>query len=177
MLPQLSSLFLADATQLQEVFRHSSGDNVMNEMEIVLPNLTEITLSNLTNFVDICHGCKLHADKLLQLHIYDCPKTASSLRKIKRKLQKEAGLGDGEDSHYLELKNDENEAAAEDDEDSPIYEYPTSSKTDYVKDPSVPNLAWDKGKTKFVVDKDEEAAAEDDEDSYFGTELLTKLNI
>ena len=82
MLPQLSSLFLRGATQLQEVFRHSRGDNIMNKMEIVLPNLTKISLSGLPNFVDICHGCKLHAVKLLHLRIYNCPNTAPSLRKI-----------------------------------------------------------------------------------------------
>lgn len=126
MLPQLRSLSLLQASELQEVFRHSSGDNVMNEMEIVLPNLTEISLSHLPNFVDICQGCKLHADKLLQLYIYDCPKTASSLRKIK----------------------DETEEVVKEDEDSQFRS--TSSISGYVKDPSVPNLAWDKGKTKYI---------------------------
>ncbi|PNX73534.1 disease resistance (CC-NBS-LRR class) family protein, partial [Trifolium pratense] len=82
MLPQLSTLHLSNATQLQEVFRHSQGDGVMSEMEIVLPNLTEITLLNLPNFVDICHGCKLHAVEVQKLSISNCPKTASSLRII-----------------------------------------------------------------------------------------------
>jgi hypothetical protein len=59
MLPQLISLRLSKATQLREVFRHSQGDGVINELEIVLPNLTEITLLNLPNFLDICHGCNL----------------------------------------------------------------------------------------------------------------------
>jgi hypothetical protein len=36
----------------KEVFRYSQGDGVMNESEIVLPNLTKITLVNLPNFVD-----------------------------------------------------------------------------------------------------------------------------
>jgi hypothetical protein len=82
MLPQLSILDLSRATQLQEVFRHGQGDGVMNQKEIVLPNLTEITFSELPNFVDICHGCKLHAVKLIKLRISNCPKTASSLRII-----------------------------------------------------------------------------------------------
>ncbi|KAK2441175.1 disease resistance protein [Trifolium repens] len=82
MLPQLSTLYLSDATQLQEVFRHSQGDGVMNELDIVLPNLTEITLLNLPNFVDICHGSKLDAVKLQIISISNCPKTASSLNKI-----------------------------------------------------------------------------------------------
>ncbi|KAK2441202.1 disease resistance protein [Trifolium repens] len=82
MLPQLSILSLSRATQLQEVFRHGQGDGVMNQKEIVLPNLTEITLSKLPNFVGICHGCKLHAVKLIKLRISNCPKTASSLRII-----------------------------------------------------------------------------------------------
>jgi hypothetical protein len=82
MLPQLSLLDLSDATQLQEVFRHSREDDIMNQKKIVLPNLEEITLYELPNFVDICHGCKLHAVKLLKLHIYECPKTSPSLRQI-----------------------------------------------------------------------------------------------
>ncbi|RHN67148.1 putative P-loop containing nucleoside triphosphate hydrolase, leucine-rich repeat domain, L [Medicago truncatula] len=137
MLPQLSSLFLAYATQLQEVFRHSSGDNVMNEMEIVLPNLTKIFLSELPNFVDICHGCKLHAPKLLKLSISFLDRTPPSLIKIQRKLQEEAGSGDGEDFHSLVFKNDE---------DSQFRS--TSSISDYVKDPSVPNLAVGQRKNK-----------------------------
>ncbi|KAK2441192.1 disease resistance protein [Trifolium repens] len=82
MVPQLSTLHLSDATQVQEVFRHSEGDGVMNELEIVLPNLTEITLLNLPNFVDICHGSKVDAVKLQIISISNCPKTASSLNKI-----------------------------------------------------------------------------------------------
>lgn len=60
------------------------------------------------------------------------------------------------------MKEDETEEVVEDDEDSQFRS--TSSISGSVKDPSVPNSAWVKGKTKFVVDKDEEAAAEDDED-------------
>ncbi|KAK2441213.1 disease resistance protein [Trifolium repens] len=82
MLPQLITLHLSKNTQLQEVFRHSREDDIMNQKEIVLPNLTEITFSELPNFVDICHGCKLHAVKLVKLRISNCPKTASSLRII-----------------------------------------------------------------------------------------------
>jgi hypothetical protein len=82
MLPQLSTLYSSDATQLQEVFRHGQGDGVMNQKEIVLPNLTEITLADLPNFVDICRGCNLYVFKLRQLNISNCPKTAPTLRKI-----------------------------------------------------------------------------------------------
>jgi hypothetical protein len=82
MLPQLISLRLSKATQLREVFRPSRGNNVMNEMETVLPNLTEITLADLPNFVDICHGYKLHAIELLQFNISNCPKIAPGLTKI-----------------------------------------------------------------------------------------------
>jgi hypothetical protein len=82
MLPQLSTVRLSDATQLQEVFRHGREDDIMNQKEIVLPNLEEIRLSNLPNFVDICHGCKLHAVKFIKCRISNCPNTASSLRII-----------------------------------------------------------------------------------------------
>jgi hypothetical protein len=73
MLPQLISLRLLKATQLQEVFRHGEGDNIVNNMEIVLPNLTEVTLADLPNFEYICHGYKLHANELLQFNISNCP--------------------------------------------------------------------------------------------------------
>ncbi|KAK2441206.1 disease resistance protein [Trifolium repens] len=86
MLPRLSILYLSDATQLQEVFRHSQADGVMNELEIVLPKLTEVTLADLPNFVDICHGSKLHVIELLQFHIYNCPKIAPGLTKIQDEL-------------------------------------------------------------------------------------------
>ncbi|WJX37669.1 hypothetical protein P8452_25413 [Trifolium repens] len=90
MLPQLSTIYLSDATQLQEVFRHSQGDGVMNELEIFLPNLTEITLVNLPNFVDIFHGCKLDSVKLQILSISNCPNTASSLNKIQAETEEAA---------------------------------------------------------------------------------------
>lgn len=82
MLPRLGTLFISKATQIQEVFRHSRGKDIRNEMEIVFPCLTEITLEDLPNFVDICHGSKLHAVKLLELDITSCPETDPSLRKI-----------------------------------------------------------------------------------------------
>ena len=47
MLPQLRTLRISKATQLQEVFRHGPGDAIINKMEVVLPNLTEITLADL----------------------------------------------------------------------------------------------------------------------------------
>ncbi|KAK2441211.1 disease resistance protein [Trifolium repens] len=74
MLPQLSILDLSRATQLQEVFRYSQGDDVMNELETLLLDLTEITLADLPNFVDICHGSKLDPVKLQELSISNCPK-------------------------------------------------------------------------------------------------------
>ncbi|WJX37658.1 hypothetical protein P8452_25402 [Trifolium repens] len=85
MLPQLISLRLLKATQLQEVFRHGEGDNIVNKMEIVLPNLTEVTLADLPNFEYICHGYKLHAIELLQFNIYNCPKFALGLTKLQGK--------------------------------------------------------------------------------------------
>ncbi|KAK2441180.1 disease resistance protein [Trifolium repens] len=82
MLPQLSTLQLYKNTQLQEVFRDSREDDIMNQKEIVLSNLEEISLVELPNFLDICHGCKLHAVKLLRFFIYECPRTSRSLRQI-----------------------------------------------------------------------------------------------
>ncbi|GAU22771.1 hypothetical protein TSUD_129840 [Trifolium subterraneum] len=78
-LQQLEQLKISDCNELKHIIA-ASGSELMNELEIVLPNLTNITLHNLPNFVDICNGSKLHAVKLQILNIYNCPKTASSLR-------------------------------------------------------------------------------------------------
>jgi hypothetical protein len=64
------------------MFGHSQSHYIMNTMEIVLPNLNVIRLVSLPNFVDICRGCKLHADKLRELNIYSCPNAAPSLKEI-----------------------------------------------------------------------------------------------
>jgi hypothetical protein len=82
MLPQLSTLNLSRAAQLQDVFRHGQGDGIMNQKEIVLHELTKLTLVDLPNFADICHGSKLNAVKLQMLDITNCPKRSSSLRII-----------------------------------------------------------------------------------------------
>ncbi|CAL5202236.1 unnamed protein product [Lathyrus oleraceus] len=89
MLPQLSKLDIISCTQVEEVFRHGpGGDDIIREMEVVLPNLTNVVLYGLPNFVDICHGYKLHAVKLLQFRISNCPKTVPSLKEIQDKTQK-----------------------------------------------------------------------------------------
>lgn len=80
MLPQLSILEVSEATQLEEVFRHGSGEDTVNDVEIVLPNLTKIEFHKLSSFVDICKGSKLRSVKLKHVDIVECPKTASSLR-------------------------------------------------------------------------------------------------
>ncbi|CAK8565633.1 unnamed protein product [Lathyrus sativus] len=84
MLPQLSTLTITNCTQLEEVFRHGpGGDNIIGEKEVVLPNLTDIKLEDLPNFVDICYGYKLHAVKLQELRIYNCPKTVANLKNFR----------------------------------------------------------------------------------------------
>ena len=82
MLPQLSTIDISYADQFEEVFRHDGGDRTIDEMEVILPNLTEIRLRYLPSFVDICQGCKLQAEKLRQLDIYVCPKVSRSLKAI-----------------------------------------------------------------------------------------------
>ncbi|XP_058782260.1 probable disease resistance protein At4g27220 [Vicia villosa] len=89
MLPELSKLDIINCTQLEEVFRHGpGGDDIIREMEVVLPNLTNITLYELPNFVDICHGYKLHAVKLQELDISHCPKAVPSIKKIQDETQR-----------------------------------------------------------------------------------------
>jgi hypothetical protein len=84
MLPQLRSLYLSKSSQLEEVFRRSHGDDSLNTMEIVLPNLNRLTLAHLPNFVDISRGSKLRATLLVELNISHCLNIAptSSLRNI-----------------------------------------------------------------------------------------------
>lgn len=60
------------------------------------------------------------------------------------KLKETEGLVHDEDSHYW---------------------YPISSMSNDVEEPSVPNFAWDKGKTIEI--EEIEAAAEDDKDSLY----------
>ncbi|KAK2441234.1 hypothetical protein QL285_012559 [Trifolium repens] len=82
MLPQLSTLEIAKSTLLKEVFSHGTGDDIINEIQVPLPNLTKIAFDDLPNFVDICRGCNLYIFKLRQLNISNCPKTGPTLRKI-----------------------------------------------------------------------------------------------
>jgi len=82
MLPQLSTLWITDSDQIEEVFRHDGGDRTIDEMEVILPNLTEIILMSLLSFVDICQGYKLQAVKLGRLMICDCPKVCQSLKAV-----------------------------------------------------------------------------------------------
>ncbi|KAJ1441270.1 P-loop containing nucleoside triphosphate hydrolase [Sesbania bispinosa] len=103
MLPQLSTLHISNATQLEEIFRHGSGDSTTNEMEIMLPNLTKIKLYKLSSFVDICQGCKLRAVKLQELDIDECPKTAPSLIEIQKKQRPLGEDDEGSFKYYSEL--------------------------------------------------------------------------
>ncbi|XP_058784108.1 probable disease resistance protein At4g27220 [Vicia villosa] len=75
MLPQLSSLRITRCAQVEEMFRHGpGGDDIIKEMEVVLPYLAHVFLADLPNFLNICHGYKLHNTDRLQLHISNCPK-------------------------------------------------------------------------------------------------------
>ncbi|KAI4332170.1 hypothetical protein L6164_017100 [Bauhinia variegata] len=71
MLPQLSTLQISYADQLEEVFRKSSEESTK---EIEASNLKELKLEKLSSFVGICPGRKLHAVNLLKMDIDDCPK-------------------------------------------------------------------------------------------------------
>ncbi|KAJ1441238.1 Leucine-rich repeat domain superfamily [Sesbania bispinosa] len=68
MLPQLTTVDISEAPQLEEVFSRGSEEGTIIEMEIMLPNLTKINLKKLPNFVDICQGFKLKAEKLELLY-------------------------------------------------------------------------------------------------------------
>ena len=50
-----------------------------------------------------------------------------------------------------------------------IYQYPTSSKTDYVEEPSALNYAWDKGKTEEIIKRNVESGIRE-EPTPFGPE-------
>ncbi|XP_073224379.1 putative disease resistance protein At5g05400 isoform X1 [Cicer arietinum] len=91
MLPQLSTLRISKANQLEEVFKRGPGDDIINQMEVVLPNLSDITLDDLPSFIDIFHTSKLYVVKPLKLCIYKCPKASLNLRnKFRMKLEETA---------------------------------------------------------------------------------------
>ncbi|KAI4332180.1 hypothetical protein L6164_017110 [Bauhinia variegata] len=71
MLPQLCTLQISYADQLEEVFRKSSEEGAK---EIEASNLKELKLKKLASFVGLCPGLKLHAVNLLKMDIDDCPK-------------------------------------------------------------------------------------------------------
>lgn len=77
MLPQLSTLHISEATKLVEVFRHSSDDGIVYGEKIEFPNLREIKVTKLPNFVDICQGFKLQPVKAMKILIDECPKFSS----------------------------------------------------------------------------------------------------
>ncbi|CAL0307409.1 unnamed protein product [Lupinus luteus] len=74
MLPQISTLHISEAATLVEVFKHSSENGVVYGEKIVLPNLREIKVTKLPNFVDICQGLKLQTVKAVQVMADECPK-------------------------------------------------------------------------------------------------------
>ncbi|KAF7833304.1 putative disease resistance protein [Senna tora] len=63
MIPQLNSLHISNCGQLQEIFGfgNTEDNNINNKKEIVLPHLRQVSLGKLSNLIDICQGCTLHA--------------------------------------------------------------------------------------------------------------------
>ncbi|XP_028781185.1 disease resistance protein At4g27190-like [Neltuma alba] len=71
-LPQLCSLSIAEANQLEVIFRHSSeGDSNYNDT-IVLSSLRIIQLINLPNLKSVCRGLQMQAH-LSYISIPNCP--------------------------------------------------------------------------------------------------------
>ncbi|KAI4338220.1 hypothetical protein L6164_016564 [Bauhinia variegata] len=73
-LSQLEKLIISKAAQLKQAFGYKNKDVSCNIDKIMLPNLRELRLEMLPNFVDICPGLKVHAAKLWKMRVVKCPK-------------------------------------------------------------------------------------------------------
>ncbi|KAI9124832.1 hypothetical protein K1719_004159 [Acacia pycnantha] len=73
-LPQLYSLLITEAGQLEVIFGHKREDGANNGEKIVLPNLSQIKLRNLPNFVNVCQGLQFETVQLRSINICKCPK-------------------------------------------------------------------------------------------------------
>ncbi|KAI4338224.1 hypothetical protein L6164_016568 [Bauhinia variegata] len=76
-LSQLERLHISYAAQLEQAFGFKNKDVSCNTDKIMLPNLSELRLEMLPNFVDICPGLKVHAAKLRGMVLVKCPKLDS----------------------------------------------------------------------------------------------------
>ncbi|KAI4338241.1 hypothetical protein L6164_016584 [Bauhinia variegata] len=79
-LSQLEILSISKAAQLEEAFGYKNKDVSCNTDKIMLPNLSQLTLEMLPNFVDICPGLKVLAPKLRRMRVVECPKFDSIYR-------------------------------------------------------------------------------------------------
>ncbi|XP_028800073.1 uncharacterized protein LOC114755362 isoform X2 [Neltuma alba] len=76
-LPQLYSLSIAEANQLEVIFRHSSEGDANYSEAIVLCSLRTIELTNLSNLKSVCQGLQIQV-KLSSISIWNCPKFVDS---------------------------------------------------------------------------------------------------
>ncbi|KAI4338227.1 hypothetical protein L6164_016571 [Bauhinia variegata] len=79
-LSQLEILSISKAAQLEQAFGYKNKDVSCNTDKTMLPNLSQLTLEMLPNFVDICRGLKVHAVKLRSMRVVECPKFDSIYR-------------------------------------------------------------------------------------------------
>lgn len=77
--PQLNSIYISEAAELEEVFRQRSEGITNNSKEIVLPNLREIKLKKLPCLVNFCQGFMLYTLELHKVLIHECPKLDPSI--------------------------------------------------------------------------------------------------
>ncbi|KAK4263576.1 hypothetical protein QN277_028969 [Acacia crassicarpa] len=73
-LPELNSLLITEASQLEVIFGQKREDGANNGEKIVLPKLSQIKLRNLPNFVNVCQGLQFEAVQLWSINIRKCPK-------------------------------------------------------------------------------------------------------
>ncbi|XP_054818052.1 uncharacterized protein LOC129317714 isoform X2 [Prosopis cineraria] len=76
MLPQLSTLTILNSSQLEEIFRCSNIEDhdIDNEMEIMFPNLKQVTLVKLPRLVNVRQRFKLQRGEFCNVYIRECPK-------------------------------------------------------------------------------------------------------
>ncbi|XP_054818182.1 uncharacterized protein LOC129317821 isoform X2 [Prosopis cineraria] len=114
MLPQLSTLTISNSSQLEEIFRCSNIEDhdIDNEMEVMFPNLKQVTLVKLPRLVNVRQWFKLQRGEFCLVYIHECPKfmpiTSATIRRwtkerLKRKYVLKWSQLNNNEAHNLPL--------------------------------------------------------------------------
>ncbi|XP_028788588.1 uncharacterized protein LOC114744494 isoform X2 [Neltuma alba] len=76
-LPQLDSLWISEANQLEAIFGHGSEKDASYGETTVLSSLRMIELRNLPNLISVCEGSEFQG-QLSNINIHNCPRFVDS---------------------------------------------------------------------------------------------------